>query len=273
MSRIKVSKTISKSCAQPIIGCLNQVVGFHAVCSLLRERPEIIELVYVRDNLSVTNKARTDELLALAREKAVKLAMLTTSELKDLVKTDYHQGVVAVVNNDIKYQESDLVAIVEQHPQDAFILILDGVCDPHNLGACIRSANAFGVHAVVIPKDRACSFTPTVAKAAAGAAIVTPVIPVVNLARTMRFLKERHIWLYGAAEEASECLYDLNLTPPLAVVMGSEGNGLRRLTREHCDLIFKIPTKGAITSLNVSVATGVCLFEVVRGQHFRANKQ
>jgi 23S rRNA (guanosine2251-2'-O)-methyltransferase len=149
-----------------------------------------------------------------------------------------------------------------QHPP--FLLVLDGVTDPHNLGACLRSAEAAGVDAVIVPKDKSALITATVRKVACGAAEVVPFIPVTNLARTLRLLQERRIWVLGAAGEATASLYDTDLRGALALVLGSEGTGLRRLTREHCDSLFAIPMAGEVSSLNVSVSAGICLFEAVR---------
>lgn len=145
-----------------------------------------------------------------------------------------------------------------------FLLILDTVQDPHNLGACLRSANAAGVHAVIIPKDKSVGMTDVVKKVACGAAEVTPVFQVTNLARTMESLKERGVWIYGTSDDATATIYQQNFHGPIALVMGNEGFGMRRLTRELCDFLFKIPMYGSVECLNVSVATGVCLFEVVR---------
>jgi 23S rRNA (guanosine2251-2'-O)-methyltransferase len=145
-----------------------------------------------------------------------------------------------------------------------FLLILDTVQDPHNLGACLRSANAAGVHAVIIPKDKSVGITDTVKRVACGAAEITPVFQVTNLARTLEMLKQRGIWLYGTADDAKDTIYQQDFHGPVALVMGNEGFGLRRLTRDLCDFLFKIPMHGTVECLNVSVATGVCLFEVVR---------
>ena len=144
----------------------------------------------------------------------------------------------------------------------AFLLILDGVQDPHNLGACLRTANAAGVHAVIAPKDNAVGLTSVVRKVASGAAESTPFFQVTNLAQTIEFLKQQNIWIYGASEEAEKSIYELELRPPLAIVMGAEGKGLRHLTKESCDFLISIPMFGDVPSLNVSVATGICLFEV-----------
>ena len=160
--------------------------------------------------------------------------------------------------------ENGLLELVERIVGPPFLLVLDGVQDPHNLGACMRTAEAAGVHALVAPKDRAVALTETVSRIACGAAEKLPFAQVTNLARVLDQIKERGIWVVGAASEAKESLYDINLTGPLAMVVGFEGTGLRRLTREKCDSLVKIPMLGTIESLNVSVATGVCLFEAVR---------
>jgi 23S rRNA (guanosine2251-2'-O)-methyltransferase len=160
--------------------------------------------------------------------------------------------------------EEDLFQILDDLQGDPFLLIMDGVQDPHNLGACLRSAEAAGVHAVIIPRDRAVGMTDVVRLAAAGAAERIPLIQVTNLARTMKALKDAGIWLVGAADQADGLVYDVDLAGPLALVMGAEGKGLRRLTTEHCDFLVRIPMHGKVGCLNVSVATGVCLFEAVR---------
>lgn len=160
--------------------------------------------------------------------------------------------------------EDDLFDLVESLKEPPFLLILDSVQDPHNLGACLRSADAAGVHAVIAPKDRAVTLTDTVRKVACGAAEHLPFVTVTNLARTLNHLKEAGLWLVGTADDAKESLYDVDLTGPLGLVMGAEGQGLRRLTRERCDFLVHIPMAGSVECLNVSVATGVCLFEAVR---------
>ncbi|MDE4007549.1 23S rRNA (guanosine(2251)-2'-O)-methyltransferase RlmB, partial [Glaesserella parasuis] len=159
--------------------------------------------------------------------------------------------------------ESDLDQILDRKA-NPFLLILDGVTDPHNLGACLRTADTAGVDAVIVPKDKSAQLTSTARKVACGAAETVPLIRVTNLARTMRELQERNIWIVGTAGEATESLYQVKLTGSIALVMGAEGDGMRRLTREHCDQLVSIPMAGSVSSLNVSVATGVCLFEIVR---------
>jgi 23S rRNA (guanosine2251-2'-O)-methyltransferase len=159
--------------------------------------------------------------------------------------------------------EEDLYEIVAAQP-NALVLILDGITDPHNLGACLRSADAAGVHAVVAPKDRAATITDTVRHIACGAAETVPFIQVTNLARCLEKLKAAGVWLVGTADETDKLLYDVDLNGPIGIIMGAEGPGMRRLTSENCDFLVKIPMAGTVPCLNVSVATGVCLFEVVR---------
>lgn len=168
--------------------------------------------------------------------------------------------------------EQDLFQILGDLKGDPFLLIMDGVQDPHNLGACLRSAEAAGVHAVIIPRDRAVGMTDVVRLAAAGAAERIPLIQVTNLARTMKALKDAGVWLVGAADQADGLVYDVDLVGPLGLVMGAEGKGLRRLTTEHCDFLVRIPMHGKVGCLNVSVATGVCLFEAVRQRALRATR-
>lgn len=160
--------------------------------------------------------------------------------------------------------EEDLFAILDHLSEDPFLLVLDGIHDPHNLGACLRSADAAGVHAVIAPKDRAVSITETVRTVARGAAESVPFVQVTNLARTIKDLQQEGIWFVGTDDEASQTLYDIELTGPLAMVVGSEGKGVRRLTAEYCDFLVRIPMAGKVECLNASVAAGVCLFEAVR---------
>jgi 23S rRNA (guanosine2251-2'-O)-methyltransferase len=237
------------------------VYGLHAVDALLRQQPEQIQRLWVQD-------ARKDKRIAgiieLARNQGITLERLSREQLDDKVQ-GRHQGVVAEVRpGELKWDETALNQLLDSLDQPALLLVLDGVTDPHNLGACLRSADAAGVHAVIVPKDNAADLTPAVRKVACGAAEVVPFVRVSNLARTLEGLKQRGIWLFGAAGEADKTIYNNDLTGPMALIMGSEGAGLRRLTREACDYLVKLPMAGSVSSLNVSVATGVCLFEVVR---------
>jgi 23S rRNA (guanosine2251-2'-O)-methyltransferase len=234
--------------------------GFHAVQALLEKNPEQVQEIYFQQG---KQDQRMQHVLKMAGRYNINLKAKSRHELDALI-SEQHQGIIAICKNEIPELINNLDELLDQLKEPPFLLILDGVQDPHNLGACLRSANAAGVHAVIAPKDRAVGITPVVRKVASGAAEHTPFIAVTNLARTMEMLKERGIWLYGAAEEATESLYQLDLTGPIALVLGAEGDGLRRLTRETCDKLLSIPTVGTISSLNVSVATGICLFEALR---------
>jgi 23S rRNA (guanosine2251-2'-O)-methyltransferase len=233
--------------------------GFHAVTTRLRMRPESVNTVYVAD---VRHDRRARELIERATVAGVAVHAIDEQRLSALAGTTKHQGVVALVAADAPYQTLDEVLDGLQEPP--LLLILDGVTDPHNLGACLRSADAFGAQAVIVPKDRAVGVNATVAKAASGAADTVPVITVTNLARSLRDLKSRGVWLLGTDAGGEESLFDADLSGPIAWVLGAEGTGLRRLTRELCDRIVSIPLSGSVESLNVSVAAGVCLFATRR---------
>jgi len=181
-----------------------------------------------------------------------------------LASGERHQGVIAQLKKIDNLGEGALDSVLDNAGPNPLLLVLDGVTDPHNLGACLRSADAAGVHAVIVPRDRAAGLSPVVRKVAAGAAETVPLIQVTNLARTLRWLKERGFWLVGTDDEATQSIYTAKLTGPIAIVLGAEGAGMRRLTKEHCDLLVNIPMQGVVESLNVSVATGVTLFEAVR---------
>jgi len=185
-------------------------------------------------------------------------------ELDALVPDGHHQGVVARATPPKVYSENELDALLEALPGTPFLLILDGITDPHNLGACMRTAEAAGAHAVVAPKDRASGITPTALKVSSGAAERLPFIQVTNLARVLRELQQNGVWLVGTSGESEATLFEVDLKGPLGVILGAEGKGIRRLTREHCDQVVFIPMKGGAESLNVSVAAGVCLFEASR---------
>ncbi|HSW68738.1 MAG TPA: 23S rRNA (guanosine(2251)-2'-O)-methyltransferase RlmB [Gammaproteobacteria bacterium] len=235
--------------------------GLHAVQSLLSTHPSrIVRLIALKER----HDKRMQSLLDLARENNISIELAPRHELDRLSHHENHQGLIAFCVPSKRYSENDLDKILDQVSGPVLLLILDGVQDPHNLGACLRSADAAGVHAVIAPKDKSAGMTPTVAKVASGAADTVPFIQVTNLARTLRELAERNIWIYGAAADAEKSLYQADLTGPTALVLGAEGSGLRRLTREHCDNLLNIPMKGSVSSLNVSVAAGVFLFEAVR---------
>ena len=235
--------------------------GLHTVRMLLERHPERVRRVLL---LGGRDAGRVAELRAAATRAGVQVATADAAQLDRLAEGERHQGVVAELNPRAGDPETQLEQALEAAGAKPLLLVLDGVTDPHNLGACLRSADAAGVHAVVAPRDRAAGLTPVARKVAAGAAETLPFVQVVNLARTLRELKERGLWLVGTAGEATRSIYDVDLTGPIAIVMGSEGEGMRRLTRECCDELVRIPMAGAVESLNVSVATGVGLFEAAR---------
>lgn len=233
--------------------------GFHAVTACLRVRPESVHDIYVAD---ARHDRRARELIERAEAAGVAVHAIDEDRLAALAGTAKHQGVVALVAPESSYQTLDDVLDGVQEPP--LLLILDGVTDPHNLGACLRCADAFGAHAVIVPKDRAVGVNATVAKAASGAADTVPVITVTNLARCLRDLKSRGVWLLGTDPNGEESMFSADLSGPIAWVLGAEGAGLRRLTRELCDRMVSIPLSGSVESLNVSVAAGVCLFATRR---------
>jgi 23S rRNA (guanosine2251-2'-O)-methyltransferase len=237
------------------------IYGLHAVDALLRQQPERVQCLWVQAG---RNDKRMAGILELARNQGVRVETLPRAELDGKVE-GRHQGVIAQVEGGAReWDEQALFQLLDDLDHPALVLVLDGVTDPHNLGACLRSADAAGVDAVIVPKDKSADLSPVVSKVACGAAEVMPFVRVTNLARTLAGLKERGIWLYGAAGEAENTIYNSELSGPAALIMGAEGAGLRRLTREACDFLVKLPMAGSVSSLNVSVATGVCLFEVVR---------
>ena len=234
------------------------VFGFHAVLARLRADSKSVIEIFVDET---RNDARIRDVVAIAERAGVRLMRVPTKRLDGFYGGGRHQGVVARV--EVKSAGASLDEILEpvEHP---FLLVLDGVTDPHNLGACLRVANAAGVHAVIAPKDRAAGITPAVSKVASGAAESTPYLMVTNLARTLEEIKQRNIWVAGADERADQTLYEADLPGSIAWVLGAEGEGMRRLTRESCDLLVRIPMSGDVASLNVSVSAGICLFESVR---------
>tara|TARA_R110002110_G_scaffold284674_11_gene498755 strand:+ start:11908 stop:12549 length:642 start_codon:yes stop_codon:yes gene_type:complete len=206
-------------------------------------------------------------IINLAKKYGIPAQMANRKVLDDKTDGEQHQGVVARVKPGKAYTEADLDSILaeaEGKGQAPFLLILDGVTDPHNLGACLRNADAAGVQAIIVPKDNAARLTATVRKVAVGAAESVPLVQVTNLSRTMKALQQMGVWIIGTAGETDNCLYNEKLSGPMALVMGAEGKGMRRLTRENCDQLVKLPMAGSVSSLNVSVATGICLFEIVR---------
>ncbi len=241
------------------VGESRVIYGFHAVTGRLRQDAAGVLEVY---HEASRQDGRARDLAKLAAERNVRLIAVDAARLDGLTGNARHQGVAARVT--VAPLKQDLQEIVQHAGKSALLLVLDGVQDPHNLGACLRVADAFGAHAVVAPKDRAVGLTPVVAKVASGAAETVPYITVTNLARTLRELKEDGIWIVGTDDRAEPSLYDIRLDGPLAWVLGAEGEGMRRLTREHCDELVRIPMAGRVESLNVSVAAGVCLSETAR---------
>lgn len=241
---------------------LDHVYGIHAVAAALNR--EQAELLWVADNMQ--DKPRIRALIEQARQQAVPVRLANRVQLDGLAGYQRHQGVVLQCQPLPAEQVSrdDLLGWLEGQAQPVFVLVLDGLQDPHNLGACLRSADAAGVQAVVIPRDRAAGITATVRKVASGAAEQVALFQVTNLARTLRQLREAGVWLVGADANATRTVFEMDFSVPVAVVLGGEGKGLRRLTRELCDVLVSIPMAGNVASLNVSVATGVVLFEVVR---------
>ena len=237
------------------------VFGFHAVESLLQHHADRVIRVCVQKQS--TNK-KIISLTQLANQKNITVEISSPQALDQMTHNANHQGVVAFCTEMPTYDENDLLSLLQNLSVPPFILILDGIQDPHNLGACFRSADAAGVHLIIAPKDKSVGLTPAVSKVASGAAEIVPFVRVTNLVRTLEMLKAQGIWIYGAAADASAMLYQTNLSGPIAMVLGAEGSGLRRLTREHCDGLVKIPMSGTVSSLNVSVATGIFLFEIVR---------
>jgi 23S rRNA (guanosine2251-2'-O)-methyltransferase len=228
--------------------------GFHAVTARLRQRAESVETLYVD---AARQDARLRDLVARARAAGVAVHAVDAARLAALSGHAAHQGVVALV--DAQRPHVGVDDVLAELAEPALLLVLDGVTDPHNLGACLRCADAFGAHAVIVPKDRAVGVNATVAKAASGAADTVPLIAVTNLARALRDLKERGVWLLGA-DAQGESLLEADVSGPLAWVLGAEGRGLRRLTRESCDRLVGIPMRGVVESLNVSVTAGICLY-------------
>lgn len=237
------------------------IYGIHAVKALLERDPQRFLEVFVM-------KGREDRrllpLLQQLEEGGIRVQVAQRQWLDEKVEGAVHQGIVARVKPGRQYQENDLPDLLASLEHPPFLLILDGVTDPHNLGACLRSADAAGIDAVIVPRDRSAQLNATAKKVACGAAESVPLIRVTNLARTMRLLQEENIWIIGTAGEADHSLYQSKMAGAMALVMGAEGDGMRRLTREHCDELISIPMAGSVSSLNVSVATGICLFEAVR---------
>jgi 23S rRNA (guanosine2251-2'-O)-methyltransferase len=239
---------------------LDWIFGIHAVQSVLKTSPQRVqELRMTRGR----QDARLQKLINLADQHGVAVQWSSAQQLDDLVE-GRHQGVIALCKQGQTYDEAYLNKLVEEQGQSAFFLMLDGVTDPHNLGACLRSADGAGVQAVIVPKDNSVGLTPVVSKVASGAAETIPLIVVTNLSRTLKNLQQQGVWSVGTTGDAQQTVYQVDLKGPIVLVMGSEGTGMRQLVRNQCDFLVKLPMAGEVSSLNVSVATGICLFEAVR---------
>ena len=235
------------------------IFGFHTVLARLRADPKSVLEVFLDES---RKDARAKDFAAQVERSGARLMRVSSSRLEGLAGEGRHQGVVARV--EVNPSKQTLEELLEALQVPPLLLVLDGITDPHNLGACLRVANAAGAHAVIAPKDHAAGINATVSKVASGAAEITPYFMVTNLARTLADLKDRNIWIVGTDEKAEKTLFEADLPKSIAWVLGAEGAGMRRLTRESCDLLVKIPMGGAVESLNASVAAGVCLFESVR---------
>ena len=241
------------------------LVGFHPVTARLRHHPDSVREIYVDAR---RRDPRLRELIALAERSGVRVLQVDDQRLEGFAPGERHQGVVARVAE--LARPVGLEELLQGLDQPPFLLLLDGVTDPHNLGACLRTADAMGVHGVIVPKDRSVGLTATVAKVASGAAESVPLIPVTNLARAMDELKEAGVWLLGAVADAEEGLFQARLAGAVGWVLGAEDRGLRRLTRERCDALVRIPMFGRVESLNVSVAAALCLYETRRQRELAA---
>lgn len=239
---------------------LEKIYGLHAVEALLRHHPKRVKQVWLAEG---RGDPRAQMVIELAAQARVSVGQCERREMDAWVE-GVHQGVVAEVSPSQVWGEAMLEELLDRADGPPLLLVLDGVTDPHNLGACLRTADAAGALAVIVPKDKSATLNATVRKVACGAAEVIPLVAVTNLARTLEKLQQRGLWVVGTAGEAEQSLYDQDLTGPIVLIMGAEGRGMRRLTREHCDYLVRLPMAGSVSSLNVSVATGVCLFETLR---------
>lgn len=239
----------------------HQLLGFHSVSSALGRTPgQVHELIIARES----KNARLKPLIERASQLGIKLSQRSRAELDQLADGERHQDVIAIFSPANLFGERDITQLLQKAGTPPLVLVLDSVQDPHNLGACLRTADAAGVDFVVIARDKSAPLSATARRAASGAAEVIPIVIVTNLARALKQLKQLGLWLAGTSDAAKQGLFETDLSGPLALVMGGEGPGMRRLTQEHCDYLVSIPMRGSVESLNVSVATAVCLFEVVR---------
>lgn len=240
---------------------LDLLYGIHAVRSLLQRQPERVLEIFCIDS-RIDN--RVQEIMALAKAQGLSMQKITKKQLDQWVSEGQHQGIAARCRPQKLLSEHDIDDLITNTHTKALFLVLDGVQDPHNLGACLRTCDAIGVTGIMIPQDRAASITPTVRKVSCGASETVPILQVGNLVRALKQLKEKGVWIMGTAGDAQQSLYQTDLKGPVAIVLGAEGSGLRRLTAEHCDILMHIPMQGMVESLNVSVAAAVCLYEALR---------
>jgi len=235
--------------------------GIHAVQTAIQNDTAHVVCIYTSTE---STNPRLLKLLEEARSLAVNIIKADDKALERLSKTHNHQHIVAEYQQAESYTEKDLLTIIGNLNKPALLLVLDGVTDPHNLGACLRTAEAAAVDAVIVPKDNSVGLTPTVRKVASGAADLVPLVKVTNLSRTLQTLKKEGVWIMGTSDKAKINYFQQDFTAPMALVMGAEGAGMRRLTEKQCDVLLSLPMAGKISSLNISVATGVCLYEANR---------
>lgn len=236
------------------------IFGMHAVRAMLERHPQRVRRLHLAEQ---RDDARVRVIFDLARQLELEVSRLDAQALKQMLGDVAHQGVAADITPLPPWSEDDLLGAL-QDEKTPLLLALDGVQDPHNLGACLRSADACGALAVIVPRDRAAQLTPTVRKVAVGAAETTPVVAVTNLARTLKLLKDARLWVVGADAAGASAAHEVDLSGPVVLVLGAEGTGLRRLTQQNCDFLVRLPQLGAVESLNVSVAAGMLLYETVR---------
>ena len=239
----------------------NLLIGFHSVASALSNMPGQVRVIRIAEE---SHNPRVRKLANLAGELGITVVMEPRALLERRSEGQRHQDIIAEFAAENLLTEKDLDRVLDSIDGPPLLLVLDGVQDPHNLGACLRTAEAAGVHAVILPRDRSAGLSPVVRRAASGAAEVLPILFVTNLARILRRMKEKGVWLLGTSDQVEQSLYEAGLSGPMALVMGNEEKGMRRLTSELCDFLVRIPMHGSVSSLNVSVATGVCLFEMIR---------
>jgi len=241
------------------------IYGMHSIAAVLEHEPErILELMVAKGR----SDERMNTIVNQARKQGIAVQFVQRKTLDEKSKGEQNQGIIARAKPARVLDEADLDRIIAANEQP-FLLILDGVTDPHNLGACLRNADAAGVHAIITPKDNSAAITPVVRKVAVGAAETIPLIQVTNLSRTLKHIQQKGVWVVGTAGEAEQMIYECKMQGAIGLVMGAEGKGMRRLTRETCDELVKLPMAGAVSSLNVSVAAGICLFEIVRQRSFQ----